>query len=139
MLRGVNPFSFLSFHLIALGHDVATADDVDTAWKAIQTGGCQIVISDRSMPGISGADLCSRIRSSSAKGYVYFIRITSHQGRDKLSEAMDAGVDDFMAKPVDLDTLATRIHVAARILGFHRQMDVFRKRLHDQERPSLPG
>lgn len=114
---------FLSFHLTALGHLIATAADGEAAWEAIQTGGCQMVISDWSMPGLSGSDLCRRVRSGTAKDYIYFILITSNLGKDKLSEAMDAGVDDFMAKPVDLVTLAARIRVAERILSFHQQIE----------------
>jgi phosphoserine phosphatase RsbU/P len=108
--------------LSGLGHQVVAVDNAEKAWLSLQAGKFQIIISDWSLPGLSGIDLCKRVRERKSAEYPYFITITSFHGRDKLNEAMDAGVDDFLTKPVELDTLAIRLRVAARILEFHSQI-----------------
>ena len=119
--------TFLSFHLAALGHEVTTAENGEKAWEFLHSNPCQIVISDWSMPGLSGTDLCRLVRAGKSKDYSYFILITSFKGSGKMAEAMEAGVDDFLAKPVDLDSLVARLRVAARILDFNQQIGM----LHD--------
>src|SRR5258708_139072 len=79
-----------------------------------------IVISDWIMPGMDGLELCRQIRSSSnSHDYVYFILQTAKAGKSNYLEGMDAGADDYLTKPVDLDELRVRLKVAARILSLH--------------------
>jgi phosphoserine phosphatase RsbU/P len=121
--------AFLESALEAQGHEVTTVTDGEKAWLSILTGGFHFVISDWNLPGQSGIELCSRLRLRRAHAYTYFILITSYQGHEKLGEAMDAGVDDFLTKPLDLDALTVRMRVAARILDFHRQIDALKNLL----------
>jgi phosphoserine phosphatase RsbU/P len=108
--------------LTGLGHYVLAVDDAEKAWLSLLAGKFQIIISDWNLPGLSGIDLCKRVRQRKSSEYSFFMTVTSYQGRDRLNEAMDAGVDDFLTKPIDLDTLAVRLRVASRILEFHRQI-----------------
>jgi YesN/AraC family two-component response regulator len=55
--------------------------------------------------------------------YTYFILLTAiHTGRDNLRQAMDAGVDDFLTKPLDREAIFMRLRVAERILEFTKQI-----------------
>ncbi|MEO7426499.1 MAG: response regulator [Fibrobacteria bacterium] len=110
--------------LNGLGHSVLAVDDAEKAWLSLSAQKFQIIISDWILPGQSGIDLCKRVRQRKSGEYSFFMTVTSYQGRDKLNEAMDAGVDDFLTKPIDLDTLAVRLRVASRILDFHRQIGI---------------
>jgi CheY-like chemotaxis protein len=112
--------------LTGLGHEVVAVDTGEKAWLSLVAGRFQVIISDWGLPGISGLDLCRRVRERKTAEYPYFIMITSYQGRDKLGEAMNSGVDDFLGKPIDMGSLAIRLRVASRILEFHRQIGVLK-------------
>lgn len=121
--------SFLKAFISKLGHEVHSAADGETAWRMYQSGEYQLIVSDWNMPGFSGLDLCAKIRAAGSREYTYFILVTSLQGQERLAEAMEAGVDDFLPKPVDMDTLTVRLQVAVRILAFHRQIGLLQQLL----------
>jgi two-component system cell cycle response regulator len=68
------------------------------------------------MPGISGIDLCAKLRENSSD-YVYFILCSAKGDRADRLRAFEAGIDDFLTKPLDRDDLAARVKVAHRILA----------------------
>ncbi len=99
------------------------ASDGDHAWEVLQSDPARVVVSDWMMPKSDGLELCRRIRSRTGVEYIYFILLT---GRDATSEnqneAADAGVDDFLTKPLDLSELWMRLRVAERILRYTTQV-----------------
>ena len=106
-----------------LGHDVVEAADGDEAWDRLEREPVRVVVSDWMMPKSDGLELCQRIRQRPGADYIYFILLT---GRDATSEnqqaAADAGVDDFLTKPLDFSELWTRLRVAERILRYTTQV-----------------
>jgi phosphoserine phosphatase RsbU/P len=101
----------------SLGHEVEHVQDSTQAVTRVWQGGFRVVVSDWKMPGISGLDLCRQIRTQGGD-YVYFILVSlTRVTRENRRQALDAGVDDFLMKPVDPDELSMRFHVADRILG----------------------
>jgi two-component system cell cycle response regulator len=68
------------------------------------------------MPEMDGVELCRQLRREEGR-YVYVILLTAKTQRDERSEAFQAGVDDFLTKPLDRDELLTRLQVAARIIS----------------------
>ena len=82
----------------------------------------QLVVDVDAHPVTDGLELCRRIRARTAEPYTYFIMLTGRTGKESFLEAMDAGVDDFMTKPVDAEELQARIQAAARILGLRQEM-----------------
>ena len=107
-----------------LGHEVVEAEDGAAAWELLQKNDeVRVVVSDWMMPNADGLDLCRRIRSRTEAEYVYFILLTSRDAtQDNQTTAADAGVDDFLTKPLDLPELWTRLRVAERILRYTRQV-----------------
>lgn len=106
-----------------LGHEAVEAGDGEAGWDRLQQEPVRIVVSDWTMPRADGLDLCRRIRGRAGGDYVYFILLT---GRDATEEnqraAADAGVDDFLTKPLDLPELWMRLRVAERILKYTTQV-----------------
>ncbi len=108
--------------LNALGHEVELVRDGATAWSQFEAGGHRVIVSDWRMPGIDGLDLCRMIRQRGGD-YVYFILISSHRiTKENRQLALDAGVDDFLVKPIDPEELGMRLHVAGRIIGLSAQV-----------------
>lgn len=127
--------------LSAAGYSIRVAADGKEAVEALQHFPASVVISDWHMPEIDGLELCRRIRAQGNKPYVYFILITANGGKQQYASGMDAGADDFITKPVDLDELRARLHVAERILGLRQEVQrlegllpicSYCKRIHDE-------
>ncbi len=108
--------------LRSLGHEAEQVGDATAAWSRLINGKHRVVVSDWRMPGIDGLGLCRMIRDRGGD-YVYFILISSNRvTKENRQLALDAGVDDFLMKPVDPDELGMRLHVAGRIVGLAAQI-----------------
>jgi len=104
--------------LLKLGHEPLLATDGEAAWSMLQAQPARVIVSDWRMPLLDGLELCRRVRARRGE-YVYFILLTQMAATEKnLREAMEAGVDDFLGKPIDPSQLWMRLRVAERILGF---------------------
>jgi phosphoserine phosphatase RsbU/P len=108
--------------LRAWGHEVTLAADGREAWGDLELGHYPVVISDWSMPEMDGVELCRRVRARRSDRYVYFILVTAAAGKQRYLEGMEAGADDFIAKPVDPQELRARLVVAERILSLRREL-----------------
>jgi two-component system, cell cycle response regulator len=124
-----------------LQHEYCSASDGLEAWKLFEVGGIDVVISDRSMPGIDGLELCRRVRAQPGDKYTYFIFVTSSGDSRGIAEGNLAGADDYLVKPLDPDRLANRLVVAGRITGLYRrlaeqqsQLAILNRQLFDQAR-----
>lgn len=104
------------------GHEVIAAEDGEKAWESLLIHPVTLVVSDWMMPGMDGLELCRKIRARRRREYVYFILLTAVAGRNSYKEAMDAGVDDFLSKPLRQEELFIRLRVAERILKFISQV-----------------
>jgi two-component system cell cycle response regulator len=105
-----------------LGHECLSATDGTEAWEAFQSHCPDVILSDWMMPGLNGLQLCRRIRADSAAAYPYFIMVSSRAGRNDIFEGMNAGADDYLIKPLDLDDLRARLIGAERVTSLHRQL-----------------
>jgi DNA-binding response OmpR family regulator len=106
-----------------LGYDVALAVDGNDAWNQLQDDPMRIVVSDWMMPDMDGLELCRRIRARDKEDYVYFVLLTGKDAtQENQREAADAGVDDFLTKPLNPNELWMRLRVAGRILNYTQQL-----------------
>ncbi|MCA9192077.1 MAG: response regulator [Planctomycetales bacterium] len=116
----------LAESLREMGMEVDTTHDGTEAYEKICNGDFRIVISDWQMPGLTGLELCRRIRNRQLGEYVYFILLTSLDRGENLIRGLDAGADDFLTKPFDPDELQVRVNVAQRIVNLeNRNLIVF--------------
>ncbi len=108
--------------LAGLGHEVQRLTDGEAAWAAIPLFNPDVVLSDWVMPGLDGLQLCRKIREREGEAYIYFVLVTAAERRANLDLATEAGIDDYLSKPIDLTELAMRLHVAQRITTLQRQL-----------------
>ena len=113
----------LQFTLEHFDHEVIATRDGQEAWERFDAEPFRVIVSDWMMPKLDGLELCERVRNRPKTDYTYFILLTAiNTGRDNLRKAMDAGVDDFLAKPLDRESIMMRLRVASRILDFTTQI-----------------
>ncbi|MGH9830286.1 MAG: response regulator [Blastocatellia bacterium] len=96
---------------------VVACKDGRLAWEAYQAGDFRIVISDWTMPEMDGIELCQAIRNCRGRDYCYFVLLTARSGKENLIYGLDAGADDYLAKPARPDELRARLRVAERVLA----------------------
>ena len=112
-----------------LGHEVIEAKDGAEALRMLEKEPVRVIVSDWMMPEMDGLALCRAVRARLKADYVYFILLTSRTAdADNQREAIDAGVDDFLTKPLDVQEIWMRLRVSERILRYAtevRQLEAF--------------
>lgn len=104
------------------GHEVVAAADGAEAWDLFQNGEFPVVITDWMMPKMDGVQLIRSIRSSSPAGYVFIVLLTAKSEKEDIVEGMEAGADDFLAKPFDRNELRARLRAGERYLRQEQEL-----------------
>jgi class 3 adenylate cyclase len=100
------------------GYDVVTAGSVDEALEKVRTDPPDLVLSDIVMPGKTGYDLCRALRADPATQYLPIVMVTASGNAERV-QALEAGADDFMAKPIDQVELMARVRSLVRVKEYH--------------------
>jgi len=95
----------LAMLLRLLGHEVSTAHDGPSALSSANRHRPEIVLMDIGSPGMNGYDVAREIRASPDLNAMRLIAITGYGQDGDRRRALDAGFDDHVVKPVQLDTL----------------------------------
>ncbi len=115
--------------LLRLGHEVIDARDGAEALRLLENEPVRVIVSDWTMPEMDGLALCRAVRGRVEADYVYFILLTGRTADvDNQREAIEAGVDDFLSKPLNSQDIWMRLRVAERILRYAtevRQLEAF--------------
>jgi len=106
-----------------LGHDVEPARDGIEGLAKLQLG-IDLVLLDVVMPGLDGFDVCRRIRQDPAGRDVPVIMVTTLETKEHRLHAVEAGANDFIAKPVDETELRVR---AASLLKMKEAQDELKR------------
>lgn len=104
------------------GYRVTEAGSGEEALELCRRERFDIVLSDWMMPGMSGIEFCAAFRALPREGYGYFILLTSKSEKGEVARGLDAGADDFLAKPVEPQELYARIAAGERILRMEREL-----------------
>jgi diguanylate cyclase (GGDEF)-like protein len=107
------------------GYQVAAFDDGRTALDRIRESGAGIVITDWSMPGLDGLELCRALRELEglqALGSTYIILLTAHDAKEQVIAGLQAGANDYLIKPYHPGELLARIQVGDRILQLQEEL-----------------
>lgn len=121
--------ALLTALLASRGYLVETAPDGEAALERMASQDFNIVITDWAMPRVDGLSLCRTIRARPRDSYVYCIMLTASSDEGSLVSAMEAGVDDFVAKPLRPAELGARLHAAERVLALEAGLASRNRRL----------
>ena len=100
--------------LSARGYSVESAADGEAALMGAQVFQPDLIVLDLNLPGMSGLEVCERIRSSSQVP-VLILSVRSDES-DKVT-ALDLGADDYLTKPFGIDELLARVRALLRRMG----------------------
>jgi len=102
---------------------VSTNNGEEALRLLTQEGAPRLAILDWMMPGIEGPQICRRVREESGdKPYVYILLLTARTERADLLKGLEAGADDYIAKPFDPPELHARLRVGRRILDLQDKL-----------------
>jgi DNA-binding response OmpR family regulator len=106
----------LVFKLMQDGFDVRAVGDGPAALDAVATECPDLVILDVMMPGMSGLDVCQRLRSEQATKNLPVILLTARAQEADVESGFGVGADDYVTKPFSPRELLSRVHaVLARV------------------------
>jgi len=113
----------LSKQLSAAGHQVEVCRDGGSALQTMLELKPQLLISDWRMQPMDGLALTKTLRGSEIGKMLYIIMLTAATMDDELVEAFDAGIDDYVTKPVNLRILLARIRAGQRIATLQQELE----------------
>jgi putative two-component system response regulator len=105
-----------------LGHEAVAVSDGLAALAAIAARPPDLVLSDVSMPGLNGFELCRRLKADPATRLIPVVLITGLGDEFKL-QGIEAGADDFLSKPFSAGDLRVRIRALLRMKAFTDELE----------------
>jgi len=104
----------VSYVVRKAGFEVLTAEDGDTALATARREKPDFVLLDIMMPGMSGDEVCRRLKSDPATSSAYVVILTARGQEEDERRAMEMGADEFMTKPFSPRKLR---HKLLQVLG----------------------
>ncbi len=105
----------LEARLIAEYFCVLTASNGAAALSICEQGKCDIILLDVMMPEMDGFEVCRRLKENSATMHIPVIMVTALDSLEDRVRGLEAGADDFLAKPVNDLALVTRVKSLVRL------------------------
>jgi len=115
------------------GYEVVAASDGDEAWRILERQDApRLAILDWEMPGMTGPELCRKLREQNREPYTYVLLLTARTDKQDVVEGMDAGADDYVTKPFEARELQVRLRAGRRILDLQADLVKAREALREQ-------
>jgi ligand-binding sensor domain-containing protein/signal transduction histidine kinase/DNA-binding response OmpR family regulator len=89
--------------------NIKEATNGQTAWTFITNHSIELIISDVTVPAISGIDLCKKVKTSNNKNYVPIILLSGQVSEEERAACYMAGADSYISKPFNINTLLVRM------------------------------
>lgn len=99
----------ISTMLTNASYSVVEARSADDALAALDESTPDLIIADIMMPGMNGIELTEAIRSREDTAYVPVVIVSAHTDMDVVKQALEAGADHFLTKPIKYDALISTV------------------------------
>jgi diguanylate cyclase (GGDEF)-like protein len=105
-----------------LGHQPVLIDDTPEDLIQALRRPAQIIIADMSLPGMKVADFCRNLRQTPTGKESYALLLASPDNESRILETIEAGADDVLLKPLNVQALRVHLNMAARMLLLREEM-----------------
>lgn len=113
----------LEHHLTKDGHQVIRAVNGRQALIAALESAPQMVVTDWNMPEMDGLELAKSLRRSNESRATFILLLTGREEEDRVVEAFDAGVDEYVVKPFNPKILLARVRAGQRMIELREQVE----------------
>lgn len=113
----------LLFALQQADFDIFEAENAEEAMDALSKETIDIILLDWMMPGISGIELCRRLKKDNKYKMIPIIMLTAKAEEDDKIKGLDAGADDYLTKPFSPRELMARINAVLRRVSSNKVID----------------
>jgi class 3 adenylate cyclase len=108
------------------GMSVDTVFDGDSALVHAMSSTPDLILLDVVLPGISGFDICERLKADDATALIPIILVTTLEDSRSRVRGIEAGADDFLSKPIKLEELVARVKTLRRLHETRRELEARR-------------
>jgi len=123
--------------LTVKGYAVVTAASGAEALAAVEKDQPDLVLLDVMMPGMSGYDVCRKIRANVATAMLPVVMVTALDPVQERVKGIDAGADDFLGKPINQPELLARVKSLLRIKLLHDELAEWSRTLEQRVEQQL--
>jgi two-component system, cell cycle response regulator len=88
-----------------------------------------LIVTDWLMPEMDGLQLCRMLRNTDIGRRVYIVLLTGLEEESRLLEAFEAGIDDYVVKPVNVKLLLARLKASERVVSLHTEVEADREEI----------
>ncbi|MFC1608059.1 HD-GYP domain-containing protein [Candidatus Latescibacterota bacterium] len=113
----------LEADLVSSGYDVVTAYDGQSALDIVAAEKPDLILLDVMMPGMDGFEVCRRLKSDEETILIPVVMVTALSDKADRIKGIEAGVDDFLTKPVDREELKARVKSLLRVKLFTDELE----------------
>jgi sigma-B regulation protein RsbU (phosphoserine phosphatase) len=114
--------TLLARSLSRCGYQVSTASNGEAGLCQIKESYPALVICDWLMPGINGLEVCRRLKAIPELSATFFILVTALDSVADRVKGLDAGADDFLSKPIEINELQARVRAGLRLYQLSRDL-----------------
>ena len=118
--------------LSAKGYAVTTAASGPEALATIDRAEPDLVLLDVMMPGMSGYDVCRKLRENPATALLPVVMVTALDPAQERVKGIEAGADDFLSKPINQPELLARVRSLLRIKRLHDELNALNRSLEQR-------
>ncbi len=111
----------LDRRLAGAGFTVLACCDSETFFDLIMRHKPALLLADWEIPGMTGVELCRKIRQSEFNTNVYVIILTPHAAEEPIVAGLEAGAADYLTKPARAAELLARVQAGTRVLHLLRE------------------
>ena len=123
--------------LASRGYSVSTATNGEEGLAKVAADQPDLVLLDVMMPGLSGYDVCRRIRADPATALLPVVLCTSLDPQQERVKGIEAGADDFLSKPVNQPELFARVKSLLRVKALQDQVIALNAKLEERVQQQL--
>ena len=115
--------AYLGLLLKKEGMQADIVEDGDTALMRVMTDPPDLILCDVMMPGLSGFELCQRLKGEEDTALIPIVLVTGLEDQESRIKGIEAGADDFLSKPVKREELLARVKTLRRLHETRKELE----------------